>query len=29
MPDGETMSGVPSSVMPMKPTLMLPNFLMA
>ncbi len=29
MPDGETMSGVPSSVIPMKPTLMFPNFLIA
>ena len=29
MPDAETMSGVPSSVIPMKPTLMPPNFLIA
>ncbi len=27
MPAGDTMSRVPSSVMPMNPTLMFPNFL--
>ena len=29
IPDAETMFGVPSRVIPMKPTLMLPNFLIA